>query len=424
MGRPKGVPCSPDGDGLRAKEFQVSDIDIPELPLETEVSVVSEEVTDESGGAAVYAFIGGGQGGGRLVESFYRLGYRKSLAVNTAKQDLSSLQLPEEQKLLLNAGEQGAGKDMRIGEKAAEAGQQELYDLMLRKLGKVDHVFVCVGAGGGSGGGSSLVLVETAKKYLRYIGLDDVDQRVGVIVALPTNGECASPAVSKNAHTLVTALCGLAEQKLLSPLIFVDNDKVQKLYPNLTVQKFWSTVNDTVAGLFHIFNVIPTKETPYTVFDAADYGSIMRAGGCMIMGVTNVKDPKASNSVGTAIKSNMERTLLADGFDLRTATHAAAVVLGGQRIFAETAGLMGAIEGGFDALAVVTGDAMVHRGIYEDSKDRLNVYTLVGGLSSPDKRIKSLLKFEPTKPSAKPVPSKPSAAPVVGPGFGNRLYGE
>lgn len=405
------------------------DFDIPDLPLEAEAEAApTEEVADESGGAATYAFIGGGQGGGRLVEAFYKLGYKKSIVTNTAKQDLAPLAIADEQKLLLNAGEQGAGKDMQIGEQAAERGQQSLYDLMVRKFGRVDHIFVCIGAGGGSGGGSSLVLVETAKKYLRYIGLDDVDQRVGVIVALPTNGECASPAVSKNSHLLVSALCGLAEQKLVSPLIFVDNDKVQKLYPNLTVQKFWSTVNDTVAGLFHIFNVIPTKPTPYTVFDAADYGSVMRAGGCMIMGVTNVKDPKAANSVGTAIKSNMERTLLADGFDLRTATHAAGVVIGGQTIMGETAGLMGAIEGGFDALAVVTGDAMVHRGIYEDQKDRLNVYTLIGGLKAPDKRIKSLLKFEPTKPSAPAPAKKPEAAPVTkeasAGSFNNRLYGE
>lgn len=398
--------------------MSLDDLNVPELPLEAEAPSYAEEVKDESGGASAYAFIGSGQGGGRLAEAFYKLGYRKTVCVNTAKQDLASLSVPEEQKVLLPAGEQGAGKDMRVGEAAAEKGQQELYELMLKKFGKVDHVFVCVGAGGGSGGGSTLVLVETAKKYLTYAGVEDVDQRVGVIMALPTNGECASPNVARNAQFLADALCKFAAKKMVSPLVFVDNDKIQKLYPKLTVKEFWPTVNNTVAGLFHIFNLIPTKDTQYTTFDAADYGSIMRGGGCMIMGVTQVKDWKDSNGVSSAIKSNLERTLLAEGFDLKTATHGAAVVLGGKSIFESAAGLMGSIESGFDTLAVLTGKAMIHRGVYEDNKDRLNVYTLVGGLSAPEKRIKALGRFQAVQGDTKTESAMPPAT------FGNRLYEE
>lgn len=396
----------------------MSDIEIPDLPLEAEVQSDTEEVIDKSGGASVYAFIGSGQGGGRLAEAFYRQGYTKTLCVNTAKQDLAALSIPEDQKLILDAGEQGAGKDMRVGEAAAEKGQQAVYELMAKKLGKVDHIFVCVGAGGGSGGGSTLVLVETAKKYLTYIGVDDVASKVGVVMTLPTTGECASPNVAKNAQFLADTMCKAAEEKLVSPLVIIDNDKIQKLYPKLTVKQFWSTVNDTVAGLFHIFNIIPTKDTAYTTFDAADYGSIMRAGGCMIMGVTSVKDWSDANGVSSALKGNLEKTLLAEGFDLKTATHAAAIVLGGKSIFESASGLMGSIEGGFDALAVMTGNAMVHRGVYEDSKERLNVYTLVGGLATPEKRIKALGRFQAVNGS----PETASKMPIAR--MGSRLYNE
>jgi hypothetical protein len=79
---------------------------------------------------------------------------------------------------------------------------------------------------------------------------------------------------------------------------------------------------------------------------------------------------------------------------------------------------MGSIEGGFDTLAVLTGNAMVHRGVYEDNKDRLNVYTLVGGLQAPEKRIKALGRFQAVKGDEKTESKLP--APV----FGNRLYGE
>lgn len=397
----------------------MSDLNLPDIPLEAEVPATADEVQDESQGAACYAFIGSGQGGGRLAEAFFKLGYRKTICVNTAKQDLASLQLPDDQKIAIPAGEQGAGKDMRVGEEAAAKAQQEIFETIRKKFGKVEHIFVCIGAGGGSGGGSSLVLIETAKKLLTYLGLDSVDQRVGVIMSLPTNGECASPNVAANAQFLAGALTKLAETKMISPLIFVDNDKIQKMYPKLTVKDFWPTVNATVAGLFHVFNLIPTKPTPYTTFDAADYGSVMRAGGCMIMGVTSVKDVSSAGSVGNAIKSNLEKTLLAEGFDLRTATHAAAVVLGGKSVFENTSGLMGAIEGGFDTLALMTGKAMIHRGIYEDDKDRLAVYTLVGGLSSPEKRIKAIGRYQPGPKGDEKVESKMPA-----PSFGNRLYGE
>lgn len=396
----------------------MSDLNLPDIPLEAEVPVDIEDVRDESLGAASYAFIGSGQGGGRLAEAFFKLGYRKTICVNTAKQDLASLTLPEEQKVLISAGEQGAGKDMRVGEEAASKAQQQIFELVKKKFGQIDHIFICIGAGGGSGGGSSLVLIETAKKYLVSLGIDDVDQKVGVVMSLPTNGECASPNVAKNAQFLADALCKFAKEKLISPLIFVDNDKIQKMYPKLTVKEFWPTVNATVAGLFHVFNLIPTKDTPYTTFDAADYGSLMRAGGCMIMGVTSVRDLKDANGISSAIRGNLEKTLLAEGFDLRTATHAAAIVLGGKSIFESAPGLMGAIEGGLDTLAAMTGKAMVHRGIYEDDKDRLAVYTLVGGLASPDKRIKALGRHQAPKGDEKTESAMPA------PKFGSRLYDE
>ncbi len=94
------------------------------------------------------------------------------------------------------------------------------------------------------------------------------------------------------------------------------------------------------------------------------------------------------------------------------------MVLGGNKIFAEAAGLPAAIESGFDTLAVMTGNAMVHRGVYEDDKYRLNVYTLISGLEPPEKRIKALGRFQAVKGDEKTESKMPTAS------FGSRLYGE
>tara|TARA_R110002051_G_scaffold1143_5_gene5798 strand:+ start:2642 stop:3880 length:1239 start_codon:yes stop_codon:yes gene_type:complete len=374
--------------------------DIPDLPLEDfepDVEAVEDEIENTVKGALTYAFIGAGQGGGRMAKAFYDLGYKKTIAVNTAKNDLNLLDLPEEHKFYIDHfGDQGAGKDQTKAAVAFEAREQEVFNKLKSIIGeKVDRIIICAGVAGGSGGGSVVPLVKLCKKYFTYVGKEvNASERVGVIASLPTTGESASPVVAKNAYNRMKQLCSMAEEKKFSPLIIVDNQKIKKLYPKLTVKAFWPTINNTVAGLFHIFNVLATQNSDYTSFDPQDYDSVMKSSGCMIMGVTAVKDFESETGVSTALKSNLERTLLAEGFDLKTATAAAGVVVGGSKIFEESAGLMDNLEHAFSTLAAITGNALVHRGIYEDpKKDKLVVYTLIGGLQAPKKRLEDLTKF-------------------------------
>ena len=119
----------------------------------------------------------------------------------------------------------------------------------------------------------------------------------------------------------------------------------------------------------------------------------MKSQGCMIMGVTTVKSVDHETSIANALKANLEKTLLAGGFDLKTATAAASIVVGGTKMYEEVAGLMDYIEYGFDTLGSLTDGAIIHRGIYEDSKEKLRAYTMIGGLDAPEKRLEELKKF-------------------------------
>ena len=398
----KSGPDKP-GEYKEIFEADIPDLnfaDIPDLPLEDfepDTETVEDEIENTVTGALTYAFIGAGQGGGRMAKAFYDLGYRKTIAINTAKNDLNLLDLPEEHKFYIDHfGDQGAGKDQTKAAVAFEAREQEVFNKLKSIIGeKVDRIIICAGVAGGSGGGSVVPLVKLCKKYFTYVGKEvNASERVGVIASLPTTGESASPVVAKNAYNRMKQLCSMAEEKKFSPLIIVDNQKIKKLYPKLTVKAFWPTINNTVAGLFHIFNVLATQNSDYTSFDPQDYDSVMKSSGCMIMGVTAVKDFESETGVSTALKSNLERTLLAEGFDLKTATAAAGVVVGGSKIFEESAGLMDNLEHAFSTLAAITGNALVHRGIYEDpKKDKLVVYTLIGGLQAPKKRLEDLTKF-------------------------------
>ncbi len=371
---------------------QIPDLDIPDIDLE-DYEVPEEEETaieDESGGSQIFAWIGSGQGGGRIAKAFYDRGYKKCIAVNTSSHDLDTLELPSEQKLLLDVGEQGAGKDMTKGNEAANKYKQNIFDLMRRTYGNnVDHVFVCVGAGGGSGSGSVLVLVEVAKKYMKYIGHDDAEKRVGVVMSLPTRGEATSPQVSANAHEVLEVVGSCAENKLISPLLIIDNSKIEKMYKGLTVKEFWPKINNTVSGLFHVFNVLTSNASPYTSFDPTDYSSVIRGGGVLVMGVAKLNEFDDEQKVSAAIKSNIEKTLLTD-VELSDASVAACIAVGSKDIMENTPGLMDSLSYGFDTLASLCPNATLHRGIYEDNKESLRLYTIISGLGIPEKRLKQL----------------------------------
>lgn len=382
----------------RAKKSQNLDFDfnkwlLPTLELEQYEPEIQEElgVKDNIHGSTRYAWIGSGQCGGRIVKSFYDLGYNKAIAVNTTHHDLDLLDIPADQKLLMDIGANGAGKDIKRGRQATREYNQDITDKMRAVFGtNIDQIMVAIGAGGGTGSGSAVELVDIAKKYARSIGLSSPGKRVGVVMTLPDVGEAHSPIVAHNAYTVARELSDLAAANEISPLIIIDNEKVSKLYPGMTVKSFWPSINQTVAGLFDIFNSLSAMSSQYTSFDPADYHSIMRAGNCSIMGLTKVTQFRDRFELSKAVKKNLQKTLLAGGFDLTTARLAGCIVVGGKKMMANTPGLADNINFAFDALAEITGNASIHRGIYEDGRETLRVYTIIGGLDAPLMRFEEL----------------------------------
>jgi cell division GTPase FtsZ len=374
-------------------EFDFNAFLLPTLALEQYEPNFEEEsgVMDKIHGSTRYAWIGSGQCGGRLVKSFHELGYKKVLAVNTTHHDLDLLDIPQSQKFLMDIGEKGAGKDMERGKEAVQQYQQEILHLTRQTFGsQVDHIMVCFGAGGGTGSGSVVGLIEIAKRYARYIGLNNPNKNVGVIMTLPTVGEASSPLVAENAYKVAWELSQMAAAGKISPLIIVDNDKINKMYPKMTVKSFWPTINNTVASLFDIFNRLSSFSSQYTSFDSVDYRSIMESGGCSIMGLTKVTKFSDKFAISEAVKKNLEKTLLASGFDLPTAKVAGCIAVGGRKLMANVKGLQDNIDYAFDVLSEITGKATIHRGVYEDGKNSLRVYTIIGGLEAPTERLEEL----------------------------------
>ena len=341
-------------------------IDLPDIPMPDE-NAQTQEIEDEFEGAYKFAIIGVGQGGSRIAETFWNLGYRRVCVINTAKQDLKYINIPEDRKLLLDHG--GAGKDPETAERIFQENSEEICDFFRAKLGTTyDRVLVCAGAGGGTGAGGAPVVFKIAQ--------ENTDATVGFISALPTNAE--GNQVAKNTKRTMQKVVEYAKDGILSPLIVLNNEKIKQLYPGLSVNKFWSTANNSVCSLFHLFNKISAQDSSYTTFDKADLDTVLNSG-IITFGATPIKTEQANDTdISKAIRDNLKRNILA-GADISTGNVAACVMVVNNELMDNVP--QEALEHGFEQLnRLLEKDSMVHRGIYTSNKPGIAVYTVIGGL--------------------------------------------
>ena len=358
-------------------------ITVPNIPLEefeipaggmgSALGIVNDYV-----GSLDFGVVGSGQCGGRLAKSFYDAGYKKAVAINTTLLDLNPLEMPENQKLKIGNLE-GSGKDMVKGANAATDSAQSILDKMKTVFGQVDKIILCVGLGGGTGAGSCPVLVSIARKYLAFLGNPNPNKNVIIVAALPTDGELRSTVVKNNNEKAQKMIFGIADQGEVGPVILIDNSKIEKLYRGIPPNKFWPTVNDTITGLFQIFNYLSQQESTFTSFDKEDYKTVLGTSGLAVLGVTKVEF-KEGTELSQALQDNLKKTLLADMVDYATAKEASCVVVVGSEVLANIT--MDAINYGFDSVSNMIDNANVHRGLYETEGNVVRAYTLVTGMRS------------------------------------------
>lgn len=365
-------------------------IDIPDPTAVAYRGKKKESRKDAFESAVQMAFVGAGQGGGRIAQSFYDMGYRRVCAVNTTQQDLSSLTIADQ--LVIGRNRGGAGKDPEQGKLAAKESYEEIMDLLNRSWGEgVEQMFVCVGAGGGSGTGSWPVLVKAMREFGESTNIEKpIEKHLGIIMTMPKRSE--GSRVQQNALTALKQAVELVEEKKISTLVIVDNAKIHDLYPGLPVKQFWTVANQNFAAILHTFNILAAKDSQYNTFDRADYRSVLR-NGIMIFGMTRVEEWVNKEDVSVAIRQNLAGSLLADGFDLSKANMAGAIVVAHDDVLEEVP--MENIDYAFHSLGRALGNdgITLHSGIYEWNKPGMMVFTIVSGLQPPQSRFDELTKL-------------------------------
>jgi len=360
-----------------------ADVSLPEIPMPS-VEKKVDDVKDECEVAFNFAFIGAGQGGSRIAEAFYNLGYRKLSAINTAQQDLNTIKL--ENKLCIGDG--GAGKNPAVAKQLFNERREDVLDFMRDSWGSdVDRVFVCAGAGGGSGAGMCSPLLSTAKEFQDIV--NSKSKKVGCILALPQHTE--GKKVNENAyHTLMDVL-KLVRDGTVSPLIILDNEKVNQLYPGVAVSQFWRTANSSTAGLFHLFNLLASKDSSYSSFDSNDYKQLLDTG-LIVFGAAPCEKWQHASDISKTVRENLRNNVLSGGVDLSTGNSAGVIMIGGREVLDDVP--QENFDRAFDQLTRILGPrSVVHRGIYSGDKPSLTVYTLIGGLGDPVEKIKELKRL-------------------------------
>ncbi|MAF24729.1 hypothetical protein CL634_04055 [bacterium] len=377
------IPEDNPSDGVKAMYGETSHVDItmPDIPIPEIIEPKVEKNKDECDVAFKFAFLGAGQGGSRMAQSFHRLGYRKLSALNTAQQDLNTIDL--EHKLCIGQG--GAGKDPDKALSCYKEKKEDVLDFMRYSFGEdFDRIFICAGAGGGTGAGTVVPLIDSALELYDIVSCSS--HKVGVILALPKISE--GKRVNANAYNTLSQVYDLVGQGKVSPLIILDNEKINKLYPGLAVAPFWETANNSIAGLFHLFNHISSKDSSYSSFDPNDFKHVLDSG-LIVFGAAPITGWDNPMTLTKSIRDNVKKNVLADGIDVSTGKTASVIMIGGNEILQQVP--QENLDKGFEQFSRMLGKgSTVHRGIYSGNVDNLTVYTVIGGMARPESKLKTL----------------------------------
>jgi len=361
-------------------QYGSPDLIVPDIPMPSPPKQ-KEEVQDKVDGAFKFAFIGAGQGGSRIAEIFHKLGYRKIAVINTAQQDLNTIKVDHK----LCIGDGGAGKNPDVAQEKFEARKEDVLDFIRDNLGDgIDRYFICAGAGGGTGAGTIMPLIETASNLQKLQKAST--EKVGVILALPKISE--GTKVNANAYKVLEEVYDAVESGMVSPLIVVDNEKINKLYPGLGVAQFWQTANMSIAGLFHLFNNTATKDSSYSAFDTNDYKQVLDSG-MIVFGATQIAKWDGPSDIAQAVRDNLKGNVLSGGVDLSTGTSAGVIMIGGNEVLNNVP--QEYLDRAFEQFTrMLSDDSVVHRGIYSGNKDNLTAYTMIGGIGRPLEKLEEL----------------------------------
>ena len=207
--------------------------------------------------------IGVGGGGGNAVNHMYKQGIHDVSFVlcNTDNQALSDSSVP----VLLQLGEEGLG----AGNKPAKARKaaEDCIDAIKEMLNDgTKMAFITAGMGGGTGTGAAPVIARVSKE-------------MGIL----TVGIVTIPFRFEGKRKIDQALDGVEEMaKNVDALLVINNERLRKIYPDLTVLSAFEKADDTLSVAAKSIAEIITNHGLINL-DFNDVKTVLKDGGVAIM---------------------------------------------------------------------------------------------------------------------------------------------
>ena len=203
--------------------------------------------------------IGVGGGGGNAVNHMYKQGIHDVSFVlcNTDNQALSDSSVP----VLLQLGEEGLGAGNKPA-KARKAAEDSIDAIKEMLNDGTKMAFITAGMGGGTGTGAAPVIARVSKE-------------MGIL----TVGIVTIPFRFEGKRKIDQALDGVEEMaKNVDALLVINNERLRKIYPDLTVLSAFEKADDTLSVAAKSIAEIITNHGLINL-DFNDVKTVLKDGG-------------------------------------------------------------------------------------------------------------------------------------------------
>jgi len=342
------------------------------------------------------ALVGVGQAGGKLTEALVRNdrenghgAVQGALAVNTASQDLTPLDVETVLVGQNHVKGDGVGGDNELGAKIMQEDSTEVVNALDGVItSRTEGVFVVAGLGGGTGSGGAPVLVRELKRIY--------DIPIYCLGILPGRSEGA--LYQANAGRSLKTVVREADNTIL-----VDNDAWHDSGQSVT--DAYAAINDTIAqrlGLL-LASGESTDGVAESVVDSSEIINTLRNGSMAAIGYANAEaSPDAGDNINVITSTARKALLTGMSVPETVEADAALVVVAGHPDRIPRKGVERArrwIEG-------ETGSTQVRGGDYPVDSDQLAVLVVLSGITR-SQRIQDFLDraSEAAKTDPQPDPS-------------------
>ncbi len=318
----------------------------------------------------------------RVAETFFGFGYPTIIA-NTATQDLVHIKIPEENKLFMDIGLQGAAKNIERGQEAAEQYRDETQKLVYDILGSAQAIIVASSCGGGSGAGSLTTVIDL---------LQSVGKPIVVLGVLPMVSEDVK--AKANSLETVSKIAGFVNEGKIHNFILVDNARIENIYSGVGQMEFFKVANRAIVDPIHVFNTYSMMPSDVKSLDSSEWATLLLNGeGLSVFGQLSLTNFSEDTSIAEGVISSLSDNLLASSFDLKQAKHVGFLVIANKDVWAKVP------AGAVNYAGIVLNDLFgnpegLFKGVYvsDDPDETVKIYTFVAGLGLPEVRLNALKK--------------------------------